>query len=204
MSVTIQIRRGTAAAWTAANPVLALGERGIESDTLKEKSGDGSTVWASLAYLPFGNVLSTRAINTTAPLAGGGDLSADRTLTISGVPVIKASADLTGQTAAVASVCTYTPGANGTFRVGVYLTVTAISVDVVQLSCTYTDETSTSRTQIFTTLAGASSVSTTGAFVFPTMDIRAKSGSAITVVAALTTSIGSITFDVGAQIDLLR
>lgn len=51
MSATIQIRRGTAAAWTSANPVLALGERGIETDTLLEKSGDGSTAWISLAYL---------------------------------------------------------------------------------------------------------------------------------------------------------
>lgn len=50
MSATIQIRRGTAAAWTGTNPVLALGERGIETDTLLEKSGDGSTAWNSLAY----------------------------------------------------------------------------------------------------------------------------------------------------------
>ena len=50
-TTVIQTRAGTAAAWTSANPVLALGERGIETDTLKEKSGDGSTAWSSLAYL---------------------------------------------------------------------------------------------------------------------------------------------------------
>lgn len=49
--VPIQIRNGTAAQWTSANPVLLLGERGIETDTGKEKSGDGVTAWNSLAYI---------------------------------------------------------------------------------------------------------------------------------------------------------
>jgi hypothetical protein len=47
----IQLRKGTAAAWSSANPVLALGEPGIETDTRKMKFGDGSTAWNSLSYL---------------------------------------------------------------------------------------------------------------------------------------------------------
>lgn len=47
----IQIRRGTAASWTSANPTLAAGELGFETDTNKIKCGNGSTVWNSLAYL---------------------------------------------------------------------------------------------------------------------------------------------------------
>jgi hypothetical protein len=47
---TIQVRRGTAAAWTAANPTLASGEWGKETDTGKVKLGDGSTAWNSLGY----------------------------------------------------------------------------------------------------------------------------------------------------------
>ncbi len=50
MAVQIQIRRGTAAQWTAANPVLAQGEMGLETDTGKVKFGDGVTAWNSLAY----------------------------------------------------------------------------------------------------------------------------------------------------------
>jgi major tropism determinant Mtd-like protein/baseplate protein BppL len=46
----IQIRRDTAANWTAANPILASGEMGIETDTRKNKFGDGSSAWSSLAY----------------------------------------------------------------------------------------------------------------------------------------------------------
>lgn len=46
----IQVRRGTASQWTSANPTLAAGEWGLETDTLKTKIGDGSTAWTSLAY----------------------------------------------------------------------------------------------------------------------------------------------------------
>lgn len=47
---TIQLRRGTAAAWTSANPTLSSGEIGVETDTLKFKVGNGSTAWNSLSY----------------------------------------------------------------------------------------------------------------------------------------------------------
>lgn len=47
---TIKLRRGTAAEWTTANPILAAGEMGIETDTRKFKFGDGTTPWNILAY----------------------------------------------------------------------------------------------------------------------------------------------------------
>jgi hypothetical protein len=50
MSVKIQFRRDTAANWTSANPVLAEGEFGYETNTKKYKLGDGTTAWNSLAY----------------------------------------------------------------------------------------------------------------------------------------------------------
>jgi hypothetical protein len=50
MPVQIQLRRDTAADWISTNPVLALGEIGIETDTVKIKIGDGSTAWNSLPY----------------------------------------------------------------------------------------------------------------------------------------------------------
>lgn len=51
MAQRIQVRRGTAAAWTTANPILAQGELGFETDTLKIKCGNGLTAWNSLAYV---------------------------------------------------------------------------------------------------------------------------------------------------------
>ena len=49
-TVRLQLRRGTDAQWEAANPTLAAGEIGIETDTNTFKFGDGSTPWNSLSY----------------------------------------------------------------------------------------------------------------------------------------------------------
>ncbi len=53
-SALIKLRRDTAANWTSANPVLAVGEPGFVTDTNDLKIGDGVTAWASLGYV--GNV----------------------------------------------------------------------------------------------------------------------------------------------------
>ena len=50
MANTIQHKRGTAAEWTSADPTLAAGEFGYETDTGKLKLGDGSTAWSALGY----------------------------------------------------------------------------------------------------------------------------------------------------------
>ena len=84
MAVQIQIRRGTAAAWTSANPTLAAGEFAMETDTDKYKFGDGSTAWTSLGYssLPStaisntvvdakGDIIAATADNTVAKLTVG-------------------------------------------------------------------------------------------------------------------------------------
>lgn len=46
----MQQRRGTAAEWTAANPILQAGELGYETDTEKFKIGNGTTAWNDLDY----------------------------------------------------------------------------------------------------------------------------------------------------------
>jgi len=66
MAVNILIRRGTAAEWTAANPILLEGEVGLETDTKKLKAGDGLTVWASLPYI---NLTPTAAASLYATIA---------------------------------------------------------------------------------------------------------------------------------------
>jgi hypothetical protein len=50
MATRMQQRRGTATQWTNANPVLAAGEIGFETDTGQFKMGDGVTAWSGLAY----------------------------------------------------------------------------------------------------------------------------------------------------------
>ena len=50
MTTRIKLRRDTAANWTANNPILALGEAGIETDHNNIKYGDGITPWNDLDY----------------------------------------------------------------------------------------------------------------------------------------------------------
>jgi hypothetical protein len=49
-TVRIQVRRGLASEWTTANPVLAAGEMGVETNTNKFKFGNGSSTWTALSY----------------------------------------------------------------------------------------------------------------------------------------------------------
>jgi len=70
MPVQIQIRNGTAAQWTSANPTLAAGEVGIETDTRKQKFGDGTTAWNSLAYA--GGTGTVTSVGATSPVASSG------------------------------------------------------------------------------------------------------------------------------------
>jgi hypothetical protein len=46
--VQIQVRKGTAAQWSTANPVLLTGEIGWETDTNYWKFGDGTTAYNDL------------------------------------------------------------------------------------------------------------------------------------------------------------
>ena len=68
MATRMQQRRGTAAQWTAANPTLAAGEIGFETDTNKFKIGNGSSAWTALSY--FSNTTALEALlNDSAPAA---------------------------------------------------------------------------------------------------------------------------------------
>jgi len=73
MAVNIQLRRGTAAEWTAANPTLMVAELGYETDTGLYKVGNGSTAWNSLSY----NTLYGSATLAQININGGTDIGAD-------------------------------------------------------------------------------------------------------------------------------
>jgi hypothetical protein len=74
-TVRIQVRRGTASEWTSANPTLAAGEMGVETDTRKIKVGTGSTAWTSLAYIasdaPGITEIAQDAIDTALSMGAG-------------------------------------------------------------------------------------------------------------------------------------
>ena len=71
MAVRIQFRRGTAAEWTSANPVLAAGELGYETDTTQMKIGNGSTTWENLTYSSVSASYVDNAIANVIDLAPG-------------------------------------------------------------------------------------------------------------------------------------
>lgn len=75
--VELEFRRGTAAAWNAANPVLASGEPGYETDTGKLKVGDGATAWTTLPYFSAGSsgVSSLDAITGAITLVAGANIT---------------------------------------------------------------------------------------------------------------------------------
>jgi hypothetical protein len=92
----IQIRRGTAAQWTSANPTLASGEFGYESDTGKFKIGNGSTAWTSLSYQGAGTVTSI----TAGTGLSGGAITTSGTIAIdSTVATLTGTQTLTNKTA---------------------------------------------------------------------------------------------------------
>ncbi len=85
MATRMQQRRGTAQQWTDANPVLAAGEIGFETDTNQFKIGDGVNLWSALSY--FKNledlggslddyilVTARAAANGVAPLDADGEI----------------------------------------------------------------------------------------------------------------------------------
>jgi hypothetical protein len=67
----MQQRRKTAADWTSTNEVLLDGEIGVESDTGKWKTGNGTTAWNSIAYQPFTAGITAQINTAVAGLVNG-------------------------------------------------------------------------------------------------------------------------------------
>jgi hypothetical protein len=93
MATRMQQRRGTAAQWTSANPILNAGEIGWESDTNKFKIGDGTNHWANIDYFidqsstvnpAFGSsiVFEGATANDFETTLAVTDPTADRTITL--------------------------------------------------------------------------------------------------------------------------
>lgn len=83
----IQVRRGTASQWTSANPTLAAGEWGFETDTNKLKIGNGTSTWTSLSYAVTGANGTVTSVVAGTGLTGGtitstGTIAIDTTVTV--------------------------------------------------------------------------------------------------------------------------
>lgn len=96
MTSVIQVKRGTASAWTSANTVLAAGEVGFETDTKKMKVGDGSTAWTSLGYTVTDGDIT--GVTAGTGLSGGGNSGAVTLAIDSTVATLTGSQTLTNKT----------------------------------------------------------------------------------------------------------
>jgi hypothetical protein len=163
----------------------------------------GSAATTDLAIVPDISGTSTGAQLSLSGTNGGANTwTVSRTGLFPGLGFAPATqADLTGKTAAVSSVVSYAPPSTGTFKIGAYVTITAIATDVLEVEVTYTDEASANRTIVLVPMgATAGTLSAVGAYLFPDVKIRVYGGTTITVKTILSTGGGSITYDVGADI----
>ena len=191
----------TAASGTVGNVYVS----GITSPTLSATNTgvvytNAYTFWINASPVGGTNVTITNpyALGVTGNSLFQGNITAN-SINLTG------SNDLTAQTTATTVTSYAVPGSTtfNTFRVGGYVTVTAVSSDVIQLQVTWTDETSTSRSQSFFVQGATTGIGATGAYAYSPIDIRVKKGTTITVATILTTGTGSITYDVGANITQL-
>lgn len=195
---------GSGANLYGSSPQLILGAGTSSIGAIAFHNSSNNNTLTLQSGAPAGNVTFTLPIadgtvNQAIVTNGSGSLL------FSSVGTVVASADLTAQTATQNVISYTTPAANGSFRVGGYVDITAVTTDVVQLQVSWTDENSASRTQIFYPMGATSpGLGVTGFVAFPTADIRAKASTSILVDAVLTTGIGSITYDVGGTLQQLR
>jgi hypothetical protein len=116
-----------------------------------------------------------------------------------GTPAIYGSGRFTAQAAAVASVATYTPTADGSFRISSNINVTATASGLTA-TVTYKDENGTSRTDTIPYVTSAGSVTTTpttsGEYLGLSVRIRAQAGTAIVVATTWTSGTYNVEADI--------
>jgi hypothetical protein len=199
MSTTIKLRRDTAANWTGSNPILALGEPGLETDTRKIKYGDGTTSWNQLAYSHgdsqsggSGTITNVTGTGTIKGLTlSGSGTSGAVTLTLGGALSLSSS-DIT-------TALGYTPAGSGYANLSVVTGnasgVGALNYNSTNGVLTFTPAVSYSLTAATTTTLGGVIVPAVG-----TSGITNTSGT-IGLATASTTQLGGVKVD-GSTITL--
>jgi hypothetical protein len=195
----IQVRRGTAAQWTSANPTLAAGEWGLETDTLKTKIGNGATAWTSLAYQGAGTVTSitagtglsggtitstgTIAIDSTVATLTGTQTLTNKTLTDPKIN-LAFDAETASYTAVLANngqIVTMDNGSANTFSIPTNASVAfpiGTQINVLQIGA--------GQTTIQAVTSGTTTIQSTGATA-AAPKIRARYGAATCIKAATDT-----------------
>ena len=153
----------------------------------------------AIGSLTAASLIKTGGTSSQILAADGSVITAGNNITISGglinavnMPTVKNSTSLLSLTTAT-TVTAYTTASGGMFEVAGFITVNAVATNVINFQVTFTD------THGLKTVTYPS-MSTTGYNSATKSTFVAIAGSVITVSTVLTTSIGTINYDVGATI----
>lgn len=109
MATRMLQRRGTAAEWAAANPVLGDGEVGFETDTKVLKLGDGVTAWNALTS-PFEPYLLKTGKAADSNLLDGLDSTAFMLATATKSVLLTHTFTITGEVKVASGDTSFIPG----------------------------------------------------------------------------------------------
>ena len=181
---------GTAQNWSAAQLLTIANELQFRATTNRLYSNAiGELTLTAPTLVTIGAAGATITLSETATLVKKAVVYNNVTTAGWGIPAIYAAGRATAQTAANASVATYTVGAaDGSFQVSANVLVTTATTHNFTVTCTYTDEGNTARTLTFnfSSIAGvlATAIINTGGAVpyqgVP-LHIRCKAATAITI-----------------------
>lgn len=199
----LPVNAGSGFVWTnntaLSNPMTTLGDIIYENATPAAARLAGNTT----ATRKFLRQTGTGSISA-APVW---DTLTSADLPAGGVPIIVGNARMTGLTTAQA-LATYTVGASDTtFQVSANVNITAVTIASFQVTCTYTDETNTSRTLVlnFSQISGTLVQTLTaalgaGAYEGVPLQIRAKAGTTIIIASAAGGTYTSISYNLEERI----
>ena len=197
----IQIRRGLAASWTSANPTLAAGEFGYETDTGKAKIGNGSSAWNSLSYSLTGSAGTVTSITAGTGLSGG-TITTSGTIAIdSTVATLTGSQTLTNKT--LTSPIISSISNTGTLTLPVTTGTVALTSDITVTDSSTNTLTNKTLTDAKINLAINAQTGTTYTFVLTDNGkwVTASNASAITVTIP---PIASVAYATGAQLNIVQ
>lgn len=218
--------RGVIVAGTSATGAWQNIGAGTSGQVLTSQGASANPNWAAAAAIPNPVVQDLLFTDATYDIGKSGatrprDLFISRNEVIGakltsyngvttagfGQPIIVASGRATGQTAAVASVATFTPGADGTFQIAVNVLVTTATTHNFVIQVSYKDEGGTARTSsipLFALGVGAVTGVANGSGAIPyqgyAITIRAKAANAITILTEAAGTYTSVVFNVDGTI----
>jgi hypothetical protein len=199
MAARMQQRRGTAAQWTSANPVLGSGEIGFETDTSKFKIGNGTSTWSNLTYFANLDAILDGApdlLNTLNEIseALGDDPDFITTITTSiGTKLSTSGGEMTGDLALAGDPEESFHAATKNYVDASVSTLEEANVEILEDISTINTSINTIESSIFTIESNVDTLQTTSTTLVADLDALE------TTVDTIETNLGTLTSEVGSK-----